>query len=63
MKKQKAIFKKIFCPQPIQTALLAFLGYGFVILVFMFDIQNPVLRYASFLTSAYALIITITGLP
>ena len=59
----KKILKKIFCLPPLPTVLLALVGYGFVIAVFAFDIQTPVLRYASFLASAYALVITIAGLP
>ena len=58
----KKILKKIFCLPPLPTVLAAFFGYGVVIAVFAFDIQNSVLRYASYLASAYALIVTCTGL-
>ncbi len=58
----KKIFKKIFCLSPLPTVLAALFGYSFVIVVFAFDIQNPILQYASYLASAYALIITCTGL-
>ena len=57
----KKILKRIFCLPPIPTVVAAFLGYGFVIVVAVFDIQNPVLQYASYIASAYALIATITG--
>ncbi len=59
----KRILKKIFCLPPLGTVLTAAFGYGFVLAVAVFDIQNPVLRYASYSASAYALIVTITGLP
>ena len=58
----KKILKKIFCLPPLPTVLAAFFGYGFVIAVFALDIQNPILRYASYAASAYALIVTCTGL-
>ena len=59
----KSVLKKIFFLPPLLTVLLAVVGYGAVIAVFALDIEAPVLRYASFLASAYALVITITGLP
>lgn len=58
----KRILKKIFCLPPLPTVWAALFGYGFVIAVFAFDIQNPILQYASYIASAYALIITCTGL-
>ena len=61
MAKFKRILKKIFFLPPLWTIVAALLGYGFVISVFAFDIQNPILQYASYLASAYALIVTITG--
>ena len=61
MEKFKKILKRIFCLPPIWTVIAALLGYGFVIVVAVFDIQNPVLQYASYIASAYALIVTITG--
>ena len=62
MEKFKKILKKLFCLPPLLTILAALFGFSFVIVVFAFDIQNPVLRYASYIASAYALTITITGL-
>ncbi len=58
----KKILKRLFCLPPLPTVLVALFGYGFVIAVFAFDIQNPILRYASYLASTYALIVTCTGL-
>ena len=63
MDRMRAVLKAVFCPLPIMTVLLALLGYGFVIFVFAHDVQNPFLRYASYLASAYALVITCTRLP
>ncbi len=62
MEKFKKILKKIFCLPPLWTAAAALFGYGFVIAVFAFDIQNPILRYAAYAASAYALTVTCTGL-
>ena len=61
MEKFKELLKRIFCLLPIWTVVAAFFGYGFVIVVAVFDIQNPILQYASYIASAYALIVTITG--
>lgn len=63
METVKRILKKLFCLPPLWTVLAALFGYGFVISVAVFDVQNPVLRYASYLASAYALMVTCTGLP
>ena len=62
MEQFKRILKKLFCLPPLPTVLAALFGYGFVIAVFAFDIQNPILQYASYLASVYALIVTCTGL-
>ena len=58
----KKLLKKLFFLPPLPTVLAAFFGYSFVIAVFAFDIQNPIPRYASYLASTYALIVTCTGL-
>ncbi len=62
MEKLKRILKKIFCLPPLWTVIVSFFGYGFVIAVAVFKIQNPILQYVSYIASAYALIVTITGL-
>lgn len=62
MDRLRAILKKIFFLPPLPTVLLALFGYGSVIAVAAFQIMNPILQYASYVASAYALIITITGL-
>lgn len=63
MENLKNLLKTAFFLPPLPTVLLAVFGYGFVIIVFAFDIQNPALQYVSYLASAYALIVTVTGLP
>lgn len=63
MEKLKVILKKIFCLPPLLTVIFALLGYGAVIAVAAFGIENPVLQYVSYIASAYALIVTITGFP
>ncbi len=62
MEKFKRILKSVFCLPPVWTVMLALFGYGFVIAVFAIPIQEPALQYASYLASAYALVISITGL-
>ena len=62
MEKFKELLKRIFCLPPIWTVVAALLGYGFVIAVAVFHIQNPILQYTSYIASAYALIVTCTGL-
>lgn len=62
MGKLKAILKTIFCLPPFWTVLISFLGYAAVIAVAVSGVQDPVLQYASYTASAYALAITVTGL-
>ena len=58
----KRILKRIFCLPPLRTVIVSLFGYGFVLAVAAFKIQNPILQYASYIASAYALIVTVTGL-
>lgn len=62
MEKIKTILKKTFCLPPLPTVLVSLFGFGFVLSVAGFHIKNPFLRYASYHASAYALVVTITGL-
>ena len=62
MEKIKGVLKRIFCLPPLATALTALFGFGFVIAVAIFKIESPAARYAAYLASAYALIVTCTGL-
>ena len=63
MEKFKRLLKMIFFLPPLPTLIAAVFGYGFVLAVAIFDIQNPILRYASYIASAYALVVTVTGFP
>ena len=63
MAQLKQILKRIFFLPPLPTVLLALFGYGFVLAVAIFEIAIPILQYLSYICSAYALIITITGFP
>ncbi|MCM1026658.1 MAG: hypothetical protein NC432_09485 [Roseburia sp.] len=63
MGKLKRVLKKIFFLPPLPTVAAAVLGYASVLAVAAFDIEVPAVEYASYIASAYALIITITGLP
>lgn len=55
------ILKKILFLPPIPTAVAAVTGYTLIILVAALKITVPVIQYLAYLSSAYALIITITG--
>ena len=62
MARIKSALKIIFNPPPAITLILAAVGYASVLAVPVFNIEDPVWKYASYLLSAYALVITITGL-
>ena len=57
----KKILKYIIYPPPIFTVIFAIFGFGAVAIVLLFDIQMPILRYGSYLISAYALIISVAA--
>ncbi len=57
----RKLLKKLFCLPPLPTVLVSLFGYGFVLAVAVFDIRTPILRYASYIASAYALVVTVTG--
>ena len=58
----KTALKRIFNPPPLQTLILATIGYAAVLAVPIFKIELPAYRYTAYLLSAYALVITVTGL-
>ena len=58
----KKRLKRIFFLPPVPTLLISIPSYGLVIYVLAGEKENPVITYASYLLSAYALIITITGI-
>ena len=58
----KTALKRIFNPPPLLTLILAAIGYAAVLAVPIFKIELPAYRYTAYLLSAYALVITVTGL-
>lgn len=54
--------KKIFFLTPVKTAIIAIPSYLFVIFVLANNIQNVAISSLAYILSAYALIITITGI-
>ena len=61
-KRMKKIIKKIFCLPPVLTLLISIPSYGLVIYALAGKNVNPVVSYVSYFLSAYALIITVTGI-
>lgn len=61
-KSMKKIAKKVFFLPPIPTLLISIPSYGFVIYALTEENVNPVAAYVSYFLSAYALIITVTGI-
>lgn len=61
MKRFVRILRKIFFLPPLPTVLIAAFGYAFVLAVAVFNIEIPAVKYLSYISSAYALTITITG--
>ncbi|MDE5931568.1 MAG: hypothetical protein K2H40_03660 [Lachnospiraceae bacterium] len=58
----KRILKNIFFLSPIPTLLLSVPAYLFVIYALAGENVNPAIAYVSYLLSAYALTITVTGI-
>lgn len=54
--------KKIFFLTPVKTVIIAIPSYLFVIFVLVNNIQNVAISSLAYILSAYALIITITGI-
>lgn len=57
------IFKKVFFLPPMLVVTVAVFGYTFVTLTAALDIEIAAVRNLSYICSAYAFIITITGFP
>lgn len=63
MKEQsKNIGRKVFFLHPVPTLLISIPAYVLVIYVLAGENVNPMIAYVSYLWSAYALVITITGI-
>ncbi len=58
----KDILRKIFKLPPIPTLLISIPSFVFMIYVLANNIENAVISYAAYSLSAYALVITITGM-
>lgn len=58
----KKAFKKIFFLPPVPTLLISIPSYGLVIYALAGDHVNPIVAYVSYFLSAYALVITVTGI-
>lgn len=56
------IIKRIFFLPSVATLFIAIPSFGFVIMVLTGKIETPVLKYIAYFLSAYALIISITGI-
>lgn len=56
------LIKKIFLLTPIKTFIIAIPSYLFVIFILANNIQNVAISNLAYILSAYALIITITGM-
>lgn len=62
LQNMKCILKKLFFLPPIPTLLISIPSYGLVIYALAGENVNPTIAYISYFLSAYALIITITGI-
>ena len=62
MERVKKILKKIFCLPPLPTLLISVPAYGLVIYALAGENVEPAVTYVSYFLSAYALIITVTGI-
>lgn len=58
----KSIFRRFFFLPPVLTLLISIPAYGLVIYALTGEDVDPTIVYASYLLSAYGLIITITGI-
>lgn len=63
MNRFKQFLRKAFVLPTLPTVLIAVFGYSLVLSVAVFEIDIPAIQYLSYISSAYALIITITGFP
>lgn len=63
MEKFIQLLKKIFILPPLPMLIIALFGYTLIIIVATIPIEIDAIRYLLYFSSAYALIITITGFP
>ncbi|MGN1097476.1 MAG: hypothetical protein ACI4SS_01110 [Clostridia bacterium] len=62
MRQIKRILKKVFCLPPLSTVLIAVPSFALVIYVLASEVEYTVLSYIAYTASAYAMIITVTGI-
>lgn len=62
LKRTAVILKKLFCLPPVPTLLIAVPSFGLVIYVLSNTPDNEAVTYIAYLLSAYALIISVTGM-
>lgn len=62
LQSMKRLLKKLFFLPPIPTLMISIPAYGLVIYALAVEEVNPAVAYAAYFLSAYALIITITGI-
>lgn len=62
MERAKKILKRLFCLPPVPTLVISLPSYGLVIYALAGENVKPAVAYAAYLLSAYALVITITGI-
>ena len=62
LQKLKKILKKIFILPPVPTLLIAIPSYALVIYALANGMENEIISYVSYILSAYAAIITVTGI-
>ncbi len=58
----RKFLRRVFFLSPALTIAISTLGFGLLIGVALSDIQNPIIRDISFFLSAYALVVSITGI-
>lgn len=56
-------FKKFFYLKPLMFWFLFFVGFGSIIFVFIYKLENTVIGYISYFLSAYAFIVTCLKVP
>lgn len=62
LEKIKGILKKIFFLPPVPTLLISIPSYGLVIYALAVENVKPAIAYLAYFLSAYALVITVTGI-
>ena len=62
MDRMKKILKKLFCLSPVPTLMISIPAYGLVIYALAGENVEPIIAYAAYFLSAYAFIITVTGI-